>query len=56
MQSALFVFDGQIDINQPTKATMEGTQSLTDWGRVLQIIERERSMVRSRASAAVKKP
>ena len=56
VQSALFVFDGQIDINQPTKATMEGTQSLTDWGRVLQIIERERSMVRSRASAAVKKP
>ena len=56
VQSALFVFDGQIDINQPTKATMEGTQSLTDWGRVLQIIERERSMVKSRASAAPKKP
>lgn len=56
VQSALFVFDGQIDINQPTKATMEGTQSVTDWGRVLQIIERERSMVRSRASAAAKKP
>lgn len=53
-QSALFVFDGQIDINQPTTAKMEGVSSATDWARVLQDIERERSLVRSRA-AAVKK-
>lgn len=53
-QSALFVFDGQIDINQPTTAKMEGVSSVTDWTRVLQDIERERSLVRSRAAAAKK--
>ena len=56
VQSALFVFDGQIDLNQPTKAIMEGTASVTDWGRVLQVIERERALVRSRASAAPRNP
>jgi hypothetical protein len=50
------VFDGQIDLNQPTSATMEGTSSATDWTRVLQVIERERVLVRSRAAAAAKKP
>jgi hypothetical protein len=53
-QSALFVFDGQIDVNQPTRAMMEGTPGATDWGRVLQAIERERALVRSRSAA--KKP
>jgi len=56
VQSALFVFDGQIDVNQPTSAVMEGTSSATDWSRVLQVVERERSMVRSRAAASAKKP
>ena len=51
-QSALFVFDGQIDINQPTTAMMEGTASATNWALVLQMIERERALVRSRAAAA----
>lgn len=53
---ALFVFDGQIDLNQPTSAMMEGTASVTDWARVLQMVERERALVRSRAAAAPKKP
>lgn len=56
VQSALFIFDGQIDVNQPTTAMMEGTPSVTDWSRVLQAIERERSLVRSRAAAMSKKP
>lgn len=56
VQSALFVFDGQIDVNQPTSASMEGTPSTTDWTRALQAIERERTLVRSRAASAVKKP
>jgi hypothetical protein len=56
VQTAIFVFDGQIDLNQPTSATMEGTSSATDWTRVLQVIERERVLVRSRAAAAAKKP
>ena len=54
-QAAIFVFDGAIDVNQPTTALMEGTASATDWGRVLQMIERERALIRSRASAAAKK-
>ena len=56
VQSALFVFDGAIDINQPTTALMEGTASTTDWSRVLQNIERERTLVRSRAASTTKKP
>lgn len=56
VQSALFVFDGQIDVNQPTTAMMEGTPSVTDWSRVLLSIERERTLVRSRAAATAKKP
>ena len=52
VQSALFVFDGQIDVNQPTTAMMEGTPSVTDWGRVLLAIERERALVRSRAAGS----
>ncbi len=56
VQTALFVFDGQIDVNQPTAASMEGTPTTTDWSRVLQAIERERTLVRSRAASAVRKP
>ena len=55
IQWALFVFDGQIDVNQPTTAMMEGTPSVTDWGRVLQAIERERALVRSRAAGTTVK-
>jgi hypothetical protein len=55
VQTAIFVFDGAIDVNQPTSALMEGTPSATDWSRVVQVIERERTLVRSRANAAAKK-
>lgn len=56
VQSALIIFDGGIDLNQPTTAIMEGTRSATDWGRVVQAIERERALVRSRAASAPRKP
>jgi len=56
VQSALMIFDGQIDVNQPLSALMESTPSVTDWNRVIQRIERERSLVRSRAAAAPKPP
>ncbi len=49
-QSALLIFDGQIDVNQPVTAIMESVPSVTNWNAVLQRIERERSLVRSRAS------
>ena len=50
VQSALFVFDGQIDVNQPITSQMESVSSVTDWGAVLQRVERERALVRSRAA------
>jgi len=50
VQSALFVFDGQIDVNQPITSQMESVSSVTDWAAVLQRVERERALVRSRAS------
>ncbi len=53
-QSALFVFDGQIDLNQPLTAFVEGTRSVTDWAQVIERVERERALVRSRAASAQK--
>ena len=55
-QSAVFVFDGQLDLNQPLTATMEGTPSVTDWAQVVQRVERERTLVRARAGGATKPP
>jgi hypothetical protein len=54
VQSALFVFDGQIDVNQPITSQMESVSSVTDWAAVLQRVERERALVRSRAAGAKK--
>lgn len=51
VQSALFVFDGQIDVNQPVSAQMESSPTVTDWASVLRRIERERALIRSRANA-----
>jgi hypothetical protein len=51
-QSALFIFDGQLDVNQPLTAQMEGARSVTDWNEVLRKMERERALVRSRAATA----
>jgi hypothetical protein len=50
--SAIYAFDPQIDLNQPLTVTALGQQT-TVWGdTMLPLIERERSMVWSRASAA----
>ena len=56
VQSGLLVFDGQLELNQPISAMMESTTSVTDWGAVLQRVERERTLVRSRAASAAKRP
>jgi hypothetical protein len=51
-QSAVYAFDPTIDLNQPLIVTALGQQS-TVWGdNVLPLIERERSLVWSRASSA----
>lgn len=54
--TALYVFDGQIDVNQPLSAQMENTSSSTDWQAVLSRVEQERSSARSRAASARKPP
>lgn len=50
VQHGLYVFDGQVDVNQPLVITYESARN-SDWPIVLQRIERERSLVRSRAGA-----
>ncbi|HEX7547149.1 MAG TPA: hypothetical protein VF368_10505 [Gemmatimonadaceae bacterium] len=50
-QSAIYAFDPQIDLNQPLTVTTLG-QATTVWGdTMLPLVERERSLVWSRASA-----
>ncbi|MEO7962921.1 MAG: hypothetical protein ABIT38_03330 [Gemmatimonadaceae bacterium] len=46
-QHGLYVFDGQVDVNQPLVISYE-TVSNSDWPTILQRIERERALVRSR--------
>jgi hypothetical protein len=51
-QAAVYAFDPQIDLNQPLALTALGQQS-TVWGdNILPLIERERSAIWSRSSAA----
>jgi hypothetical protein len=48
VQTALYVFDPQVDVNQPLTVQYETTRN-TEWSVVLARIERERVLVRSRA-------
>ena len=48
-QSALYVFDGTLDLNQPLEIAVETTRDAS-WGSVvLPRVERERALVRARA-------
>jgi hypothetical protein len=47
VQHALYVFDGQLDVNQPLVLAYETSRS-SSWTTVLERIERERALVRSR--------
>lgn len=49
MQDAIYAFDPQIDLTQPITVTI-GTQQSTAWSDVLQRLERERSLIWSRAA------
>lgn len=49
-QDALYVFDGQLDVQQPLTISYETARN-SDWDSLLQQIERERALVRSRAAA-----
>jgi hypothetical protein len=49
-QDALYVFDGQLDVQQPLTVSY-ATERNDEWVNILPLIERERSLVKSRASA-----
>lgn len=48
-QSAVYVYAGDIDVDHPLTVTFQGQQSAI-WEQLLQRIERERALVRARAS------
>ena len=48
-QSAVYVYPGDIDIDHPLTVSFQGQQSSV-WEQLLQRIERERALVRARAS------
>jgi hypothetical protein len=52
---ALFVFDGAINPNQNLSLTLEA-QTGGDWRTVVQRVERERALIRSRASSGRRPP
>ena len=55
-QTALYVFDDALDVNQPLVVSF-GNERNSGWSAILSTIERERALVRSRAlSAAPKAP
>jgi len=49
-QEALYVFDGQLDVQQPLSVAYEAERN-DDWAALLPSLERERSLVKSRAAA-----
>jgi hypothetical protein len=55
VQSALYVFDPQVDVNQPLTVQYESTRN-ADWALALTRIERERVLVRSRAGLRDRPP
>lgn len=48
VQTALYLFDPQVDVNQPLTVQYESTRN-SEWSLILARIERERVLVRSRA-------
>lgn len=49
VQAALYVFDPQVDVNQPLSVQYETSRN-TEWPVILSRIERERALVRTRGS------
>jgi len=48
-QSALYLYDEEVDLDQPLTVTFQDQQSAT-WEQILTRVERERALVRARAS------
>lgn len=55
VQAALYVFDPQVDLNQPLSVQYESARN-ADWAVVLTRVERERVLVRSRAGLRDRPP
>jgi hypothetical protein len=51
-QSAVYLYPGEIDVDHPLTVTFQGERDAT-WEQILQRIERERALVRARASGSV---
>lgn len=49
VQAGLYVFDPSVDVNQPLVITFE-TRRSDAWGALLKRVDRERSLIRSRAA------
>jgi hypothetical protein len=54
-QQALLLFEDEIDLSQPLALTF-GTARDVSWEQVIRLLERERALVRSRASAGGRTP
>ncbi len=50
VQAGLYVFDPSVDVNQPLVITFE-TRRSDAWGTLLKRVDRERSLIRSRAAS-----
>lgn len=48
-QSAIYLFEGAIDLDQPLTVTFQNVRN-EDWEQILTRVERERALVRARAS------
>jgi len=54
-QSALYLYDEEVDLNQPLTVTFQDQQSAS-WEQILTRVERERALVRARASRSDERP
>lgn len=54
-QSAIYVFDNGLDVDQPLVVSVDTVRSST-WAGTLRAIERERSLVRTRAAQGAPRP
>ncbi|MFL5576729.1 MAG: hypothetical protein ACJ79S_12250 [Gemmatimonadaceae bacterium] len=55
-QTALYLFDGALDVSQPLTVRVESVSDPDAWSMALRRIERERALVRSRAAASAAAP
>ena len=49
-QSAIYLFDGALDVSQPLTVRVETASDAESWTAILRRMERERALVRSRAT------